>query len=280
MSYPEPVSTPDAFHAQAYERDLLREALVDRGFTDDGDLLVGDVHWTSIAAGAVSTTVTVQMGEAFPYGPPTVRLDARHRRPTDPAPTFHLDPDEVLCLYDDQGEVHNAGWRHPDWLLDQIAGWLERTDAGWPGDTDTDLERYLPRDSKLLRYDADEIIGKAGALKLDGDCVRWLPSAREAAAGRGDRRAGRRQRRVQPQGAYLLNAGELDTPMLTWTHVLTAAGRRSRELDMLVQLGQVRLVVIQYTRGGHARSARPFARPERQGSRRSVARRARGRRRL
>lgn len=252
MTTHEAASTPDVFHAQAYERDLLREALVNRGFTDDGDVLVGDVYWTSTTAGAVSTSVSIEVGDAFPYGPPVIKLVARYHRPTDPAPTFHLDPDGALCLYDDQVEVHDAGWRHADTLLDQIAGWLEKTDAGWPGDTDTDLERYLPQDGTLLQYDTDELSGKAGALKLDGDRVRWLPSAREAAAGRGGRRAGRRQRRVQAQGAYLLNAGELDAPVLSWPHVLTAAGDRRRELDMLVRLGHVRLVVIQYTRGGHA----------------------------
>ena len=251
MTTPEQAATPDVFHVQAYERDLLREALVSRGFTDDGDTLVGNVRWTSSSAGSVSTTVTIEVGEAFPYGPPVVRLSQRHRRPTDSTPTFHLERNGTLCLYDDQVEVHDAGWRDPDRLLDQVAGWLENTDAGWPGDTDTDLERYLPQDPRLLRYDADELADKVGALKLDDDRVYWLAPVQERTGTRPNRRSGRRGRRVQPQGAFLLDAGELDAPVLAWSQVLAAAGDRHGELDQLVRRGQVRVVLLRYTRGGH-----------------------------
>lgn len=237
---------PDAFHAQAYERDELAEALI---------------AWASVA-GVARTTVTIELDDAFPHGPPVVRLSERHQRPADPLPTFHLERTGALCLYDDQVEVYDAGWRDPDRLLDQIAGWLEQTAAGWPGDTDTDLERYLPQASGLLRYDADELHGKVGALRLDGDRVRWVqaaPAKRQGGSGSrakrnsgaGGRRAGRRHQAVPAQGGYLVDAGTLREPLRTWPQVLAAAGARGRRLDLLVRQRSVRVVVVHYSRNGH-----------------------------
>lgn len=238
---------------QAYEAALLRDAFVARGFTDDGDVLLGDVSWRAGDGGEQRwTAVRLEVGEAFPFGPPAVFLDERRLRPSDPSPTFHMETNGALCLYDRDVEVHDAPWRDADALLSKIAGWVERTSAGWPGDTDTDLERYLPSDGGFLLYDADELEGRTGVLRLDGVRLRWSEPVDRRATRPGGKpgRSGRRTRRVVGPAAYLLDVGELVAPVLTWPQLLELAARDARPLGRLVQLGTVRTAVLRYTRGG------------------------------
>lgn len=262
----------DFLAEQAYERAAMRDALVARGFTDDGHVLLGDVSWGVALDGLERrTAVRIKMTEAFPYGPPAVFLNARLARATDPVPSFHVEPGGALCLYDRDVEVFEASWREPDRLLDQIAGWLESTFNGWPTDTDTDLERYLPPDGGLLLYDADELEGRTGMLRLDGDRVRWIeprtdPAPRPGRNGKSRRKPPRSVRRQLPltgPAGYLLDVGELSAPVATWPELLALAGQHSRPLDRLVRLGTVRVALIRYTRSGRpgvlALSLRPSA---------------------
>lgn len=260
----------DFLAEQAYERAVLRDALVACGFTDDGQVLLGDVAW-GVAIDGVErrTAVRIEMGEAFPFGPPAVFLNTRLARPTDPVPTFHVEPGGALCLYDRDVEVHDASWRDPDLLLEKIGGWFERTHAGWPGDTDTDLERYLPPDGGFVLYDADELDGRTGVLRLDGDRLRWIeprtdPAPRPRRKGKGKSpRSVRRQLPLTGPAGYLLDVGELSGPVRTWPELLALAGQHARSLQRLVGLGTVRVALIRYTRSGHpgvlALSLRPSA---------------------
>lgn len=249
----------DFLAAQQYERAMLRDALVARGFTDDSNALYGDVSWHPTSDGVVRrTAVRIELGDAFPFGPPAVFLNARLARPSDPTPTFHLETSGALCLYDRDVEVSDASWRDPDRLLDQIAGWLEGTFDGWPGDTDTDLERYLPPDGGFLRYDADELDGRTGVLRLDGGRVRWFELPRKPATPAKRRRKGKASRsarravHVPSPAAYLLDVGELSAPVRTWPELLALAGTSAHPFQRLVRLGTVRLALVRYTRSGQA----------------------------
>ena len=133
----------DPFPEITAERVMFREQLAAAGFSDDGTILYGSVRWHDATGQELTTWITVEPGEAFPYGPPTVMLDPRRTRPTDPVPTFHIDTNGALCLFDRDVPVDGACWRSVPDLLTWIGGWLRQSADGFPGDTDTDLERYL-----------------------------------------------------------------------------------------------------------------------------------------
>ncbi len=256
----------DFLAGHAYESDAIRDALVARGFTDDGQALFGDVVWRTGGI-ELHTAVRLEMGEAFPFGPPKVFLDEQRRRETDPTPTFHVELSGALCLYGRDVEVHEASWRNADRLLDQVAGWLERSADGWSNDTATDLERYLPADTEFLLYDADELEGRTGVLRFDGARVRRLKPAARPSASSG--RKGKRKRSVRSElrtsgpAGYLLDVGELSSPVLGWPDLLMAAGDQGRKFERLVRLRIVTVAVLRYTRSGQpgvlALSLRPSA---------------------
>ena len=138
------------------DTDLWRENLVALGFSDDGERLRGPVSWEDPASGQVTARVEITPAETFPFAPPrVVMLDAG-------APlevTFHINCDGSLCLWENDWAVDEAPWRDPQTLLRRIAGWLENTASGWPGDDVCDLERYLEQDQdNLVLYDVTALL--------------------------------------------------------------------------------------------------------------------------
>src|SRR5689334_16681822 len=132
--------------------DQWHEMLVQAGFSDDGTRLCGPVSWRHPGRGAVTAQAQITPGETFPFAPPRVVI----RDPGAPVEsTFHIDMDGSLCLWENDWAVDQAPWRDPHELLKRIAGWLEKTAAGWQGDDVCDLERYLAQDrDALILYDA------------------------------------------------------------------------------------------------------------------------------
>ena len=242
----------DPFPEITAERVMFREQLAAAGFSDDGTILYGSVRWHDATGQELITWITVEPGEAFPYGPPTVMLDPRRTRQTDPVPTFHIDTNGALCLFDRHVPVDGACWRSVPDLLTWLGGWLRQSADGWPGDTDTDLERYLDSNGRFVVYDGDELAGKAGILVLTGSSVvtRLRYQQSTPVKRRKSNSARRREVRASKPCGFLLDVGELSAPLRSWADVLNAGGPPAANAQRLIRLGQLSVLLVRYLRGG------------------------------
>lgn len=242
----------DPFPEISAERVTFREQLAAAGFSDDGTILYGSVRWHDATGRELTTRITVEPGEAFPYGPPTVMLDPRRTSSTDPVPTFHIDINGALCLFDPDVPVDGACWRSVPDLLNWIGGWLRHTADGWPGDTDTDLERYLDSNGRFVVYDGDDLAGKAGILELSVSPVVTRARYKEPTPPRSRKSnsARCREARVSKPCGFLLDVGELRAPLRSWVDILNAGGPPAATAQRLIRLGQLSVLLVRYLRGG------------------------------
>jgi molybdopterin/thiamine biosynthesis adenylyltransferase len=248
--------TGEARAALAADRVALRRNLAARGFADDGEVLRGPVMWRTPDGRDPTAVVDITVPDRYPFGPPVVRL-------ADPgAPlqiTFHRDLDGGLCLWDTDEPVSIGPWTDPDRLLRRIAGWLENTAAGWPGDEDCDLERYLPASGEpgIVLYDHDAIRPLQGYLRTSATQVpgvvtvlasAWRPPARPA-----KNRAARGRKAAVPSAprhlAYAADLGPLRSPVRDWDDIAAAVGDRVGELRRFINQGSVGLLLLWYRRG-------------------------------
>jgi ThiF family len=235
----------------AAERDAFRAALGSLGFADDGELLRGGVGWRHPDGHELTATVDVRLDGRFPFAPPTVEV-------VDPGgeldPTFHRERDGALCLWGSDEPVEAAPWRDPDLLLQRVGGWLAQTAAGWPGDQDCDLERYLQRDERIVLYDGEAVLGvkgclrttfnrQAGTVTITGERRRPLLSPPKARRG---------LPRKDKHLAWIADIGEVVRPIWNWDGLVAALGGDGVTVDRLVRLGAVELVLLHYRRHGQA----------------------------
>jgi ThiF family len=242
--------------ALAAARAALRRDLAARDFADDGEVLRGPVKWRTPESTDATAVVDITVPDRYPFGPPVVRL-------TDPGVllevTFHRDLDGGLCLWDTDEPVPDGPWTDPDLLLRRIAGWLENTAAGWPGDEDCDLERYLPASSQpgIVLYDHDAIRPLQGYLRTratqDPGVVTVLASTWSPPAQPARKRAakGRNPAPSAPRHlAYAADLGPRQSPVRDWDDVAVALGDRASELRRFInQGGSVELLLLWYRRG-------------------------------
>jgi molybdopterin/thiamine biosynthesis adenylyltransferase len=190
--------------------------------------------------------------DAFPFSPPRVRiLDAGVSMDL----TFHRDCDGSLCLWRSDVPVENAPWREPDRLLDRVAEWLRETAAGWPGDDDCDLERYLPADPRLVLYDRDLLAAVEGCVAtqtegggqrvtVTGEPRRSPKRPRPTKPPRARPKVSRKQRRL----AWVAGIGQPDKPIEDWASLCHVLGADAKEVRWLVSIGVVEFVVLRYCR--------------------------------
>ena len=236
---------------------LWREHLIAHGFTDKGTVLRGSVTWHHPFIGAATALVEIEPDERFPFAPPQVRV-------LDPGTpldiTFHVErprhPDTPgnLCLWEDDWPVDMAPWQHPNTLLERITGWLEKTAAGWPGDDDCDLERYLEHDATLVLYDADLLA------PIHNETVRVEQTAGSSTTGTSTvvitntRRQLPQHRRGRPSRkdrglAWVSDIGEVSSPIRGWPDLEAALGDRAVPVARCIALGMVDWLLIRYRRG-------------------------------
>lgn len=248
--------TGEAQAVLAADRAALRQALAARGFADDGEVLRGPIAWQTPDGRDVTAVVDVTIPERYPFGPPVVRLG-------DPGVpleiTFHRDRDGGLCLWDTDEPVSDGPWTDPDRLLRRAAGWLVNTAAGWPGDEDCDLERYLPASDEpgIVLYDHDAIRPLRGYLRTSATRVPgvvtvlasvWSPPARPAR-----NKAASRRKTTVPSAprhlAYAADLGPLRSPVRDWDDIAASVGNRAGELRRFINQGSVGLLLLWYRRG-------------------------------
>lgn len=235
-------------------REGYAEALVEAGFSDNGERLRGPVRWTDTTGAPRTTRIEVRFDERFPFAPPVVRV-------VDPDGalelTFHLerpDPEAVrgvsgnLCLWESDVPVEHAPWLSPSGLLARVAGWLEQTDAGWPGDEACDLERYLPQsDDVMVLYRSDQLTG------LDRTPVQVEPgpNGTVSVTGRAAHlwpKKGTRRRRRDTANAWLEDVGELSRPLSSWAEVREVL-HNPGDVRLAVFGGAIRYLLLRYRRG-------------------------------
>jgi molybdopterin/thiamine biosynthesis adenylyltransferase len=248
--------TSGARAALAADRAALRRDLAARGFADDGEVLRGSVMWRTPDGRDATAVADITIPDRYPFGPPVVRL-------VDPGSpleiTFHHDLDGALCLWDTDEPVTERPWTDVDQLLRRAAGWLENTAAGWPGDEDCDLERYLPTSGEpgIVLYDHDAIRPLQGYLRTSAAQVPgvvtvlasvWSPPARPTKnrAGRGRKAAASPAPRHL---AYAADLGPLSFPIRGWDDIAATVGDRARELRGFINQGSVELLLLWYRRG-------------------------------
>ncbi|MER6589657.1 ThiF family adenylyltransferase [Micromonospora chalcea] len=240
------------------ERDNFRCDLAAVGFNGDTETLRGPLRWQPCGGQEKTATVEVTLTAAFPFSPPQIRiLDAGVPLQM----TFHRDADGSLCLWPTSVPFDNAPWRDPGQLLRKVAAWLRQTDAGWPGDEDCDLERYLPSDPRLVLYDRDRLAKLKGCVRTqasdDGHRVAITdePQQPPKHPGRPDRRRthgrstgnikiGRKHRAL----AWIADVGHLDRPVQDASSLCEVLGADAQHVTWLMSIGVLQFVVLRYRR--------------------------------
>lgn len=243
--------SPSWEQSLAAERDAFRAALGGHGFVDDGELLRGPVPWRHPDGRQLTATVDVGLDDRFPFAPPTVQV-------ADPGmdlePTFHREPNGRLCLWTSDEQVDAAPWREPGRFLEQVGGWLALTAAGWPGDADCDLERYLPRDERMVLYDRTALADTVGCVRTRTNHQSRLVTITT----QGHRppfapkKARRGLARKDQHLAWVADLGEPARPIWDWNGLVDAIDSDGPTVDRLVRLGAVDFALLHYRRGGHA----------------------------
>jgi hypothetical protein len=155
-------------------------------------------------------------------------------------------------------DVETAPWRDPPLLMRKVAAWLRQTDAGWPGDTACDLERYLPSDHRLVLYNAETLVATKGCVRTsfsaDDRCVtitnqRQQPPNRAKAARRpGSNAEDHRLARKQQRLAWVADVGHVDRPIEDWASLKAALGNDAGTVGRLISAGAVEFVIARYRR--------------------------------
>lgn len=230
----------------AAERTAFRERLVERGFSDDGDRLYGQVRWCDETSAAGSPRIVIQLPEGFPFGPPVVLLDHEDQAATTFLRSFHrARSNAALCLYGPDVPVETASWRDPDRLLEHVAGWFRSASAGWPGDDDTDLERYLEPSGLFVLYNTDTSGGGRGTFPISSNngIIRVLPRSLP------EPRPGARAQRGRPAMAWVGDLGVVAAPIRAWLDLKIALGRNGTRVEALIRCHHVSLLLLRYNRG-------------------------------
>jgi molybdopterin/thiamine biosynthesis adenylyltransferase len=180
-----------------------------------------------------------------------VRLDEKKGALDTVTPTFHIERNGELCLYESHVAEADGGWCEPQRFLGWVQGWLEKTGRGWPDDTDTDLDRYLEPVGRMVVYDSDDIGNRVGLVRIahQGDLVRvrWerpFPSRRNH-----NNQARRRIEKAERRCA-LVDADELAAPIRSWRDLMAAIGNSAHLVERLHRLNGLGMVLVRYKRNG------------------------------
>lgn len=241
--------TPDdsALAGLDQDKDSFRRNLAAKGFTDDGRVLRGPVNWKHDGREHVAI-VDVAIGDLFPFAPPRVDIVDLGG---DITPTFHREKAGNLCLWNNQVQVHDAPWRDTDAFIQKISGWFEQTAAGWPGDDDADLERYLPTNDDIILYNAEKLVnnkfyrlekgGGYGVIRVK-DELPWTPKP--------SRKKNRGMRRREKGLLWMTELGAVSHPVRAWDDLVDLVDHDLELLRGLISLGSVEYLLVRYNRAG------------------------------
>lgn len=225
------------------QRIALREALVARGFSDDGEELRGNVKWVTSEGQDKISAVKIRLGHTFPFSPPDVYLDSENLSLDTLVPTFHIETTGALCLYDRDTVFGPETWGNADQLLGQISGWCNLAEAGWPGDNDCDLERYLPNGKSFVLYDSSELSEITGIVAIRRDAAIYRVLANPKAFPTFGRSL------HEPRRAWIGDLGFISSPVSEWEDLLPRLGPLGHRVERCIRDGNLELLLLRYQRG-------------------------------
>lgn len=238
---------PEGFSALASVSSQFRNALIQRGFSDDGVCLRGPVLWHDAHGAVRSSRVEIHPNSRFPFAPPDIKLLEAE---PDVTPTFHIERNENLCLWTSDIPVDNAPWRDPDQLLEKISSWIEQTAAGWPDDDDADLERYLERnDTCIVVYD-DSLLEQRSVYRTSRNPIGVVTVTEPLGwSANPERMKNKGVRRKERNLLAVIDVGLISHPIRTWQDLQDASGSDCETLRKLIHIGSVHYVLVRYQRG-------------------------------
>lgn len=189
-----------------------------------------------------SWPVEINMRSGYPTYPPSVKRK-------DSAPlTWHQNFDGSMCLYS-QTQPGQFPWFQHGGLLTKITNWLVQADAGWPNETnpDLDLERYWEQSSryKLLVHSdlSNWPVGKDLRFQWGNNSgVLFQAGIPHKAA----------KRNKKPRNVYgmLTDVGELIQPPRKWEDLQNLVSNLGK-IESLVRSGRIKLLLVRYSRAGY-----------------------------
>lgn len=245
MSQQEMTATPEHEYQERIDAtvDEFRGALAKHGFVDDGETLQGKVQWR-FQSKTYTAVVSLIVPEGFPFKPPKVKVIESG---SEISPTFHIERNGTLCLWSSNADL--ADWLDPSKIVAKISGWFEKTAEGWPGDEDTDLERYLEGGPLFVAYDASRLEHQSfirtseqnGVVRF-GETLAWKPSV--------ERIGRKRIRRREKDLAYVFKAGQVDQPIKNLEDLGVVLSADFSRVMQLVGIGVIKYLAVVYERNG------------------------------
>ena len=212
------------------------DALEQRGFRQGDGVLSGRVD---TAAG--TRRVTVELGERWPFAPPSVVPDPPG---PDDQRSWHRELDGGLCLYTED-DRNGLPWLDPNAFLAQVTAWFDRDAAGWPGDApDLDLDRYFTRAPRTVTVLYDVLD------PLVGNFIRLRPGRNQTLVviGRGSSPAKPSRRQVF---GYCADLGTPERPPRDWAQLADLLPEDAAPLEKAIAQRKVSLLLLRYRREGH-----------------------------
>jgi len=221
--------------ALASERELVIEEFCAAGFVlEDQCTLLGEID---IDGKLIEHEIVIPTG--FPIELPKVSTPGGEG-----GMSWHREASGHLCLWSTDG-VGDFPWRKASAIIERVVDWHRQSQAGWPNDPpDLDLERYWPRLSDLVFIpDLGPLINKECKLvqRRPENTHLWQLEHGPTSSNRRDSR----------RSALVLSVGELSRPLHNLFEIQELLDEReAQRLERRLTNGDLRVLVLAYTRGG------------------------------
>jgi hypothetical protein len=225
----------DVERALASERELVIEEFCAAGFVlEDQCTLLGEIN---IDGELVEHEIVIPAG--FPIEMPKVSTPGGEG-----GLSWHREENGNFCLWSTDG-AGDLSWRKASAIIERVVDWHRQSRAGWPNDvTDLDLERYWPRLSDLVLYpDLAPLIDKECKVvrhRLENPTLWHLEHGRPSA------------KKDSRRSALVLSVGEMRRPLHNLFEIQELLSEQeAQRLERRLTSGDLRVLVLVYTRGGY-----------------------------
>lgn len=232
--------------------DLLAEGFEEESVSDERVVLVREFEIPRPGGpGPITDLVSIEIRPDFPYRRPRVQLTGGGT-----GPSWHQEQDGALCLWAADNSVAHLPWKDASVLVERIELWLKNSVQDWPDDLPIlDLERYLPVSrERFLIPDAQIDVCPNGFFEVQrrrdpvphyimGSYLKGPPMPRK-------------RRHSAVTVGVAANLRSLERPFLSWLELRDLLDSDwVQRLEDLISREILRIVIVQYTRGGYEGAA-------------------------